>query len=257
MLVIGKVPAKQLWGLVGVTGGLAALGLAFIFVVGSPSSDSEELAVDGEEVTEVTTSKKGVFHRAETWRNRILSFASHEEIEPSKVDVTGNDAQKIFAHIAIASSNGLGVGPGNSELRDWLPHAYDDFIFAIILEELGLLGGLFVAILYITFLFRVRRIAHQCDNNFPAFLAMGLCLLICVQAVFNMWVAVGLAPVTGQPLPLISKGGTSSVINCIYVGVILSVSRSAKKREEAVTEAELAAVDQMQDDDSKVVIEAD
>ena len=111
-----------------------------------------------------------------------------------------------------------------------LPQAFSDFIYAIIIEELGLAGGILVMLLYIFLLFRAGRIADRCVNAFPAFLVMGLALLLVSQAMFNMLVAVGLAPVTGQPLPLISKGGTSTIINCIYIGVILSVSISAKKR---------------------------
>ena len=95
---------------------------------------------------------------------------------------------------------------------------------------MGIGGALFVAFLYIVLLFRAGNIASKCENNFPAFLAMGLALMLVTQALMNMCVAVGLVPVTGQPLPLISKGGTSTVINCVYIGVILSVSRSAKKR---------------------------
>ena len=97
---------------------------------------------------------------------------------------------------------------------------------------MGIEGAFFVAILYIILLFRTGRIAHRCENTFPAFLAMGLALLLVTQAIFNMCVAVGLAPVTGQPLPLVSKGGTSTIINCIYIGAILSISRSAKKTSE-------------------------
>ena len=106
----------------------------------------------------------------------------------------------------------------------------DLFIFAIIIEELGIIGATFVVFLYIVLVYRTARIASRCENNFPAFLAMGLALLLVIQAAFNMLVAVGIAPVTGQPLPLISKGGTSTIINCAYIGVILSVSRSEKKR---------------------------
>jgi cell division protein FtsW len=95
---------------------------------------------------------------------------------------------------------------------------------------MGITGAVVVVFLYIMLLFRTGRIANRCENNFPAFLAMGLALMLATQAIFNMLVAVGLAPVTGQPLPLISKGGTSTIINCAYIGVILSVSRSAKKR---------------------------
>ena len=92
------------------------------------------------------------------------------------------------------------------------------------------IGAGFVVLLYIVLLFRAARIASRCDNNFPAFLVLGLALMLVIQASFNMMVAVGIAPVTGQPLPLISRGGTSTIINCAYIGAILSVSRSAKKR---------------------------
>jgi cell division protein FtsW len=91
-----------------------------------------------------------------------------------------------------------------------------------------------VTLLYIVLLYRAARIASRCENNFPAFLVMGLALMLVIQATFNMMVAVGLAPVTGQPLPLISRGGTSTIINCAYIGMILSISRSAKKRGEKV-----------------------
>ena len=95
---------------------------------------------------------------------------------------------------------------------------------------MGIEGAIAVAFLYIILLSRTGKIARRCENNFPALLAMGLALLLVTQALFNMCVAVGLAPVTGQPLPLISRGGTSTIINCIYIGVILSISRSAKKK---------------------------
>jgi cell division protein FtsW len=114
--------------------------------------------------------------------------------------------------------------------RDFLPQAFSDFIFAIVIEEMGIEGAFVVVMLYIILLFRTAHITSRLENNFPAFLAMGLAIMLVTQAMFNMMVAVGLAPVTGQPLPLISKGGTSTIINCLYVGVILSVSRSAKRR---------------------------
>ena len=134
------------------------------------------------------------------------------------------------ANIAIVSSNIIGKGPGNSVERDFLSQAFSDFIYAIIIEEMGIVGATIVVFLYIVLLFRAARIANRCENNFPAFLVMGLALLLVIQAVFNMMVAVGLVPVTGQPLPLISKGGTSTVINCVYIGMILSISRSAKRK---------------------------
>jgi len=116
--------------------------------------------------------------------------------------------------------------------RDFLSQAFSDFIYAIIIEELGLVGGIAVVFLYICLLVRVGRIAKKCDRTFPAFLITGIALLLVTQALFNMMVAVGLAPVTGQPLPLISKGGTSTFINCAYIGMILSVSRYTARLEE-------------------------
>ena len=123
-----------------------------------------------------------------------------------------------------------------------MSQAFSDFIYAIIIEEMGIVGATIVVFLYIVLLFRAARIANRCENNFPAFLVMGLALLLVIQAVFNMMVAVGLVPVTGQPLPLISKGGTSTVINCVYIGMILSISRSAKRKTK-----ELAADDYNQE----------
>ena len=166
------------------------------------------------------------------WKQRIDDFMNKDYIPPEKYDLDKN-GQVGHANIAIASSHFTGKGPGNSEQRDFLPLAFSDFIYAIIFEEMGWVGAAFVAFLYIALLFRTGYIARRCQNAFPAYLAMGLALLIVVQALFNMCVAVGLAPVTGQPLPLISKGGTSSIINCIYIGVILSVSRTAKKKDES------------------------
>lgn len=122
--------------------------------------------------------------------------------------------------------------PGNSVQRDFLSQAFSDFIFAVIIEEMGIWGAAIVVFLYIILLFRAGRIASRCERNFPPFLAMGLTLLLVSQAMLNMWVAVGLFPVTGQPLPLISRGGTSTLINCFYIGMILSVSRYAKQVKE-------------------------
>ena len=99
---------------------------------------------------------------------------------------------------------------------------------------MGIIGAVVVAMLYVFLLFRTGKIANRCENNFPAFLAMGLALLLVTQALFNMCVAVGLVPVTGQPLPLISKGGTSTIINCVFMGAIISVSRTAKKAEKQI-----------------------
>ena len=234
MMVIGRVPMRQLGKLMGVTLALILVILAGVMLLGTDRGDVET----SKNMTEQVTQQKKdegllgkIFHRADTWKSRIDKFTSSKEVTPAEVDLD-TDAQVAHANIAIASSNVVGKGPGNSVERDFLSQAFSDFIYAIIIEELGVEGAVAVAVLYIMLLFRTGRIASRCENNFPALLAMGLALLLVTQALFNMCVAVGLAPVTGQPLPLISKGGTSTMINCIYVGVILSVSRSAKKKGE-------------------------
>lgn len=234
MMVIGRVPMRQLGKLMGVTLVLILVIFAGVMLLGTDRGDVET----SKNMTEQVTQQKKdegllgkIFHRADTWKSRIDKFTSSKEVTPAEVDLD-TDAQVAHANIAIASSNVVGKGPGNSVERDFLSQAFSDFIYAIIIEELGVEGAVAVAVLYIMLLFRTGRIASRCENNFPALLAMGLSLLLVTQALFNMCVAVGLAPVTGQPLPLISKGGTSTMINCIYVGVILSVSRSAKKKGE-------------------------
>ena len=234
MMFIGRVPMVQLGKLMGAGVIIVAIFLTLVLTLGSIGSDQEETkqtteAVSGETDTKVIKGG-GVFHRFVTWRNRIVKHLDKKDIAPDEYDLN-KDAQVAHANIAIVSSNIIGKGPGQSVERDFLSQAFSDFIFAIVIEELGIIGAAFVVFLYIVLLYRAARIASRCENNFPAFLVMGLALLLVVQASFNMLVAVGIAPVTGQPLPLISKGGTSTIINCAYIGVILSVSRSAKKRE--------------------------
>ena len=151
----------------------------------------------------------------------------------SKTEILLNDenSQTTYASIAIANSDVIVLGPGNSIQRDFLQHAESDFIYAIIVEELGIGGAFFVAFLYLALLIRVGRIAQKCTSFFPAYLVLGFGIMMVLQAFVNMSVAVGLVPVTGQTLPLISKGGTSILITSFYIGVILSVSRYAEKKE--------------------------
>lgn len=167
--------------------------------------------------------------RAYTWKERIERFFSPETpvtMEEGKaVSIDDEYYQETHAKIAIARGGLLGQFPGHGQQRDFLPQAYSDFIYAIIIEEMGILGGAAVLFLYIFLLVRVGMIARRCDKLFPKFLVLGCGLLLVVQALTNMAVAVGLIPVTGQPLPLISRGGTSTVISCAYIGIILSVSR--------------------------------
>lgn len=214
MLFIGRLSMRMWLLLGGGIGGVGALFVAFLLLTPNP-----------------TLEKIPMGHRFTTVKSRIADFARRDEIPPAKFDIDG-DAQVAHARIAVASSHFIGKGPGNSVQRDFLSQAFSDFIYAIIIEELGLAGGIFVVALYLWLLIRVGRIARKCDHNFPAFLVLGIGLLLVIQAMFNMMVAVGVVPVTGQPLPLISRGGTSTIINCVYIGMILSVSRYTAQLEE-------------------------
>ncbi len=235
MMFVGRVPLKQIGKLLGVGALTVVFALALVMAVGTdeeknaPKQNLTEQTTLVEEETEENFVGK-LFHRADTWKARINRFLNNEYVAPKDYDLD-KDGQIGHANIAIASSNILGKGPGNSNERDFLSQAFSDFIYAIIIEEMGIIGAFFVAFLYIVILMRSGQIAGRCENSFPAFLAMGIAFLLVTQALFNMAVAVGLAPVTGQPLPLISKGGTSTIINCLYIGMLLSISRFAKKRD--------------------------
>ena len=238
LMFIGRVPWIQLGKLAGICLGLALMGILLIEIVGDDTKVEDPKLTKVEEVAKPKKERSSIeklFHRADTWKARINKFTDDKEVAPQDYDLD-KDAQVAHANIAIVSSNVIGKGPGNSVERDFLAQAFSDFIFAIIIEEMGLFGATLVVFLYIVLLFRTARIANRCDNNFPAFLCMGLALMLVLQASANMLVAVGIVPVTGQPLPLISKGGTSTIINCAYIGAILSVSRTAKKKQ--VFEAE-------------------
>ena len=245
MMFIGRVPLQQMGKLMGGIVLIIGLFLTLILTLGSIEDDSDkalaheqqtEQIIDGQPVTvtQVQEEDEGLiqklFHRFATWRNRIVNHSGSGDVPASQYNVQEN-FQVAHANFAIASSGIIGKGPGNSVERDYLPQAFSDFIYAIIIEEMGLLGAIAVVFLYVILLFRTARIASRCENNFPALLIMGLALLLVFQAIINMMVAVGLMPVTGQPLPLISKGGTSTIVNCAYIGIILSVSHTAKKRE--------------------------
>ena len=251
MMIIGRVPLKHISYIISFCVIAGIIGITLILTIGKSKSQLGE-GEESQQVTEVVVAgndkvvesvveeesevkkRGGILHRFDLWKQRIDDFMDHSYVAPEDYDLD-KKGQVGHANIAIASSHITGVGPGNSVQRDFLPLAFSDFIYAIIFEEMGLFGAAFVALLYISLLFRTGFIARRCVNPFPAFLAMGLALLIVVQALFNMMVAPGLAPVTGQPLPLISKGGTSSIINCIYIGMILSISRTAKKVDEQNT----------------------
>ncbi|MDR2147527.1 MAG: FtsW/RodA/SpoVE family cell cycle protein [Tannerella sp.] len=207
MMFVGQIPIKKLGLLLGV---LLLAGILFI-------SSLQILP------------EKYIPERFATWSLRIENFrknSNKENAENKYVITTGSDYQEKLAKVAIANGGLFGKLPGRSTQRDYLPQAYSDFIYAIIIEEMGLVfGGIGVLILYIFLMFRVAIIARKCEKQFPKYLALGSGLLIVTQAFINMAVAVNLIPVTGQPLPLISRGGTSTMLTCIYFGIILSVSR--------------------------------
>lgn len=175
--------------------------------------------------------------RLGTWKARVDAF------------VEGGDADDLYqtnqAKIAIAQGGVLGVGPGNSTQKDFLPYPYADFIFATILEEYGLVGGLIMIFLYLAFLYRCIRIVLKAPTSFGALLAVGLGLSLCIQAFINMGVAVHLLPTTGLTLPLVSMGGTSLWFTSLSIGIILSVSREieATEGEEALADESASEAD--------------
>ena len=197
LMFIGRVPFKYLMGTVGVSVGI----IAIVFLISPHVS---------------------VFHRAETWKARIERFIDGKE---SSTDKLGGDFQSQQAKMAVATGGLLGKGPGNSYQRNFLPHPYSDFIYAIIVEEFGFVGGFIILLIYMTLLFRAALLVKSSQKTFPAFLAMGLTFILVLQAFINMGVAVGIFPVTGQPLPMVSMGGTSIIFTCAAFGAILSVSR--------------------------------
>ncbi len=179
--------------------------------------------------------------RAGTWKSRVDTFMNPENQSSDKT------YQSDHSKIALATGGVFGKGPGNSTERNFLPHPYSDFIFAIIIEEYGTLGGLVVMVLYLVLLYRCVRIVTRSPKAFGALLAAGLSFSLTIQAFANMAVAVGLGPVTGVPLPLVSMGGTSMLFTSIAFGIILSVSRdveenSVVKKEEKVVVGEIPAM---------------
>ena len=194
VMFIGQVPLKHMVMIVG-----AAVLLFSLLLV-------------------VAKSKPGLLPRLDTWITRIESFGTQDSDANYQVE---------HAKIAIATGGLLPNGPGSGASRNWLPHPYSDMIYAFIVEEYGsIIGGLGLLMLYLILLFRAVRIAGRCEKLFGSLVAVGLSLMLVLQAMINMAVAVNLVPVTGQPLPLVSMGGTSVWFTCLAIGIVLSVSRS-------------------------------
>ncbi|MFN8264750.1 MAG: FtsW/RodA/SpoVE family cell cycle protein [Chitinophagaceae bacterium] len=161
--------------------------------------------------------------RIPTWIKRVQDFRY------AKADEAPYQVQQ--AKIAVAKGGFLGLGPGNSEQRNFLPHPYSDYIYAIIIEEYGLMGGAFIIFIYLIFLFRSIQLFRKCPFAFGAFLALALSFTLVIQAMTNMAVNVGLFPVTGVTLPLVSMGGSSFLFTCLAIGIILSVARNVEQSE--------------------------
>jgi cell division protein FtsW len=210
LMFIGRINFKYILSVIGT--GIVAVCLLGLFIWNFP----------------------GAIHRGATWKARLENFRSGK---------TETNYQVEQAKIAIATGGIMGKGPGKSTQRNFLPHPYSDFIYAIIIEEYGMWMSVLVIFLYLILLYRAVRIATKCQKIFPSLLAVGCSFIMVFQAMINMMVAVNLVPVTGQPLPLVSMGGTSIWFSSIAIGMVLSASRELEKEKVAKqTEDESMAV---------------
>lgn len=192
----------------------------------------------------------GLFGRAETWVRRIdRKFAGTSDDKTAPFVITDENRQEAYANVAIArgGKSPFGVLPGNSKERDYLPLAYADYIYAIIVEESGIVGALVVIALYLWLLFRACFISTRYGDYAAMLMVMGLALMLTCQALISMLVAVGLGPVTGQPLPLISRGGTSVLITSVYFGIMMCVSREQTELRNRQQESIHASQDEVPD----------
>lgn len=213
LMFIGRVSMKH----IGATIGIAAIPVLILVVISMAYYDSEE----GKSKELPSVLEIG---RMPTWIKRVQNF-----VYDSKQSDKEENYQVNQAKIAIAKGGVIGLGPGNSEQRNFLPHPYSDFIYAIIIEEYGMLGGMFIIFIYLVFLYRSIRIFKKCPYAFGAFLALGLSFTLVIQALINMAVNVNLFPVTGVTLPLVSMGGSSFLFTCLAIGIILSVARNVEQ----------------------------
>ncbi len=215
LLFIGRVRTKHLL----MTIGIALIPVVILFTIAVTTYDKKE---------QKTKDLPAVLSvgRVPTWIGRLQSF-----IFSKKEDVNERQYQVNQAKIAIASGSWFGRGPGRSQARNFLPHSYSDFIYAIILEEYGLIGGIFIVFIYLLFLYRCIRLYRKCPYAFGAFLALALSFMLVIQAIANMGVNVNIFPNTGVTLPLISMGGSSFLFTCLSIGIILSVARNVEQLE--------------------------
>ena len=235
MLFVGRVKFLHIMAIVGI--GVVGLGLYIAFDAlrtGVGNRRAEKALAENVANAEPFVPKKT---RIATWINRIEAMGASKDEDYDPFD--DHHYQQTYAKIAVATSSVFGKGPGKSEQRNFLPHPYSDFIYAIIVEEYGIFGALAVLMLYVILFTRVLRIMLKRPLTFGAYMAFGLGFLVIVQAMINMGVSVGLLPVTGQPLPFVSMGGTSMLATGIILGMILSVTRNMEEEAtESITELE-------------------
>lgn len=204
MMIVGGVKIKHIMIVLGIYAACGVLFVAFI-------KDD-----DGE-------------NRWETWKARIER--RYDDSAPKyDMPIDAKNRQEMYSYMAQANGGVYGQGPGNSREASRLPLAFSDYIYAIVVEETGLVGGIIVLILYLWLLGRAAGIASRCNRTYPALLVTGMAVMIAFQALFHMGIVTGVFPVSGQPLPLISKGGTSIVVTAIAFGIMLSVSRTATRQ---------------------------
>ena len=240
VLFIGRVKVVHLLALVGLC--VVGMGLYLVFDIVKTNIDNKHRRQKAQEAL-VISAKTGEFkekqNRIQTWSNRLKSMGE-DKGEINRFD--DKHMQRTYADIAVASGSVFGKGPGKSEQRNFLPHPYSDFIYAIIIEEYGIVGGIIVLLLYVILFTRVIRIVGKRPLSFGSLMAFGLGFLIIVQAMVNMGVSIGLLPVTGQPLPFVSMGGTSLMATGLILGMILSVTRSMDAEEDMSEEQEIQAI---------------
>ncbi|HVK96297.1 MAG TPA: FtsW/RodA/SpoVE family cell cycle protein [Flavisolibacter sp.] len=218
LMFIGRVSTKHL-ALTVLIASIPVVLLIMAAVVKHKSSIDDEGVVVNEKSSQV-------FNRVDTWISRIEKFMYGSK------DANSDDHYQVNqAKIAIARGGLIGLGPGNGEARNFLPQAYNDFIYSTLIEEYGLIGGAFIIFIYLVFLYRSIRLFKKCPFAFGAFLALGLSFTLVIQAIVNMAVNVNLIPVTGVTLPLVSMGGSSFLFTCLSIGIILSVARNVEQLE--------------------------
>ncbi|MDE6266752.1 MAG: FtsW/RodA/SpoVE family cell cycle protein [Muribaculaceae bacterium] len=225
MMVIGGIPWKKLGILLLVYGCFGAGG---VFV--KMNSESKRA-----ETTEATASMEARGEgRMATWMARLERFMGSGDTVP-KYDrpIDGNNAQEMYSYMAQAHGGVVGVMPGNSRETSRLPLAFSDFIFSIVVEEFGFIGGFLLLMVYLSLMARAGNIASRCKRSYPAMLVIGMAVFIVLQALIHMAIVVGVSPVSGQPLPLISKGGSSILITSLAFGIMLSVSRFAARNDQS------------------------